>query len=122
MKEISVTEFFRRIKGAPTAKVGATAHQGMMCVSDDYVVELLAKTEQLTFRKVSKVQSNAFMFEDNSWIWFAKPRNCDSRNAYSHTIDGLSFVSLVDHRPAYENSFGTQISERTTILVYQLAV
>lgn len=122
MKAISQSEFFRRIKAGPTAKVAAEYVKGNATMSDDYVEQLLAKTEQLKFRSIAKVQTNAVMFEDNSWLWFAKPKNCDSRKAYSHEIEGHTFISLVDHRPAYSNQFGTPISEQTTVLVYQLAV
>lgn len=122
MKAITKAEFFRRIKAGPTAKVASEFIKGNAEMTDDYVEQLLAKSEQLTFRSVAKVQTNAVMFNDNSWLWFDKPKNCDSRKAYLHSLEGNTFISLVDHRPAYSNQFGTPISEQTMVLVYQLAV
>lgn len=122
MKPISQKEFFRKLIKGASAKVGAPNFPGNVEMNDTLVEELVNKAEQLVYRKVAHTQSNALKFENDSWFFFSKPKNCDSRKAYLHEIDGNTFISLVDHRPAYNNQFGTPISEKTMVLVYQLAI
>lgn len=120
MRKISQKEFFNLLINGSSAKVGAPVYSGKVEVTDSLVKDLAEKAENVEWRKVTHVQSNALKFENDSWMFFSKPKNCDSRNAYLHEIDRKVYISLVDHRPAYENQFGTPIKEQTMMLVYEL--
>lgn len=122
MKKISKKEFFRLLINGRSAKIGAPIYQGTIEVTDELAEKLLKGAGDKVFRKVAKTQSNALIFEDESWFFFSKPKNCDSRTAYLHDVQGRKLVSLVDHRPAYVNPFGTAIREQTMVLTYEIAV
>lgn len=97
MKKISQKEFFRRLINGKSAKLGAPIYPGAVEISDNLASQLLAKAESKVFRSVTHTQSNALMFENKSWFFYAKPDNCDSRVAYLHEIDGAEVITLVDH-------------------------
>ena len=120
MKKISQKEFFRRLINGRSAKLCAPVYPGSVEMSDSLVNDLADNAGIVKWRNVEYVQSNALRFEDKSWFYFNKPKNCDSRTAYLHEIDRKVYVSLVDHRPAYVNDFGTPISEQTMVLAYEL--
>lgn len=120
MKKISQKEFFRRLINGSSAKLGAPVYPGAVEISDNLVSQLLAKAESKVFRTVTHTQSNALMFDNKSWFFYQKPKNCDSREAYLHDINGIEVLTLVDHRPAYTNQFGTPISEQTMVLAYEI--
>lgn len=120
MKKISQKEFFRRLINGRSAKLGAPVYQGTIEVADNLAEDIFRKADEKVFRTVTHTQSNALMFENKSWFFYAKPKNCDSREAYIHSINGIDVLLLVDHRPAYTNQFGTPISEKTTILAYEI--
>lgn len=120
MKKISQKEFFRRLINGKSAKLGAPVYPGSIEVTEKLAEEIFSKADEKVFRTVTHTQSNAFMFENESWFFYAKPKNCDSREAYIHSINGVEVLLLVDHRPAYTNQFGTTISEQTTILAYEI--
>lgn len=120
MKKISQKRFFELLINGPSAKVGAPVYPGSVDVTDELVKELSENAGIVKWRKVVHVQSNALKFEDDSWMFFCKPKNCDTRSAYLHEIDRKVYITLVDHRPAYENQFGTSISEQTMVLAYEL--
>lgn len=120
MKKISQREFFRQLINGVSAKVGAPRFPGNVEMTDDIVMSMIAKCEPLKYRKVVHTQTNAIKFEDESWFYFDKPSNCDSRKAFRHDIDGNVFISLVDHRPAYENMFCNPFPELTMVLIYQI--
>lgn len=120
MKKISQKEFFRRLINGKSAKLGAPVYPGTIEVTDKLSEDIFSKADEKVFRSVTHTQSNALMFENKSWFFYAKPKNCDSRNAYLHIINGVEVLLLVDHRPAYTNQFGTPISEKMTILAYEI--
>ncbi len=120
MKKISQKEFFRRLINGRSAKLGAPVYPGTIEVTDKLAGEIFSKADEKVFRSVAHTQSNALMFKNESWFFYAKPKNCDSREAYIHSINGVDVLLLVDHRPAYTNQFGTPISEKTTILAYEI--
>lgn len=120
MKKISQKEFFRRLINLRSAKLGAPVYPGTIEVTDKLAEEIFSKADEKVFRSVTHTQSNALMFENKSWFFYSKPKNCDSREAYIHIINGVDVLLLVDHRPAYTNQFGTPISEKTTILAYEI--
>lgn len=120
MKKISQNEFFRRLINGRSAKLGAPVYPGSIEVTDKLAEYIFSKADEKVFRSVTHTQSNALMFENESWFFYAKPKNCDSREAYIHSINGVEVLLLVDHRPAYTNQFGTSISEKTTILAYEI--
>lgn len=120
MKKISQKEFFRRLINGRSAKLGAPVYPGTIEVTDKLAEDLFSKADEKVFRSVTHTQSNALMFENESWFFYAKPKNCDNREAYIHSINGVDVLLLVDHRPAYTNQFGTSISEKTTILAYEI--
>lgn len=120
MKKISQKEFFRRLINGRSAKLGAPVYPGTIEVTDNLAEEIFSKADEKVFRTVTHTQSNALMFENKSWFFYAKPKNCDSREAYIHSINGVDVLLLVDHRPAYTNQFGTPISEITMILAYEI--
>lgn len=120
MKKISQKEFFRRLINGRSAKLGAPVYPGAVEISDNIASQLLAKAESKVFRTVTHTQSNALMFDNKSWFFYQKPKNCDSREAYLHDINGIEVLTLVDHRPAYTNQFGTPISEQTMVLAYEI--
>lgn len=120
MKKISQNEFFRRLINGRSAKLGAPVYPGSIEVTDKPAEYIFSKADEKVFRSVTHTQSNALMFENESWFFYAKPKNCDSREAYIHSINGVEVLLLVDHRPAYTNQFGTSISEKTTILAYEI--
>lgn len=120
MQKISQADFFRQLTKVASAKVGAPYFPGNVEVSDNLIKSMIGGNVLPTFRKVIHTQSNALQFEGGSWFFYSKPKNCDSRKAFRHEIDGKIYLSLVDHRPAYNNQFGTPISEQTQMLVYQL--
>lgn len=120
MKKISQKEFFRRLINGRSAKLGAPVYPGTIEVADNLAEDIFRKADEKVFRTVTHTQSNALMFENKSWFFYAKPKNCDSREAYIHSINGIDVLLLVDHRPAYTNQFGTPISEKTTILAYEI--
>lgn len=120
MKKISQKEFFRRLINGRSAKLGAPVYPGTIEVTYKLAEDLFSKADEKVFRSVTHTQSNALMFENESWFFYAKPKNCDSREAYIHTVNGVDILLLVDHRPAYTNQFGTPISEKTTILAYEI--
>ncbi|MCM1219672.1 MAG: hypothetical protein NC548_34765 [Lachnospiraceae bacterium] len=120
MKKISQKEFFRRLINGKSAKLGAPIYPGAVEVSDNLARDLWSKATSKVFRSVIHTQSNALMFDNKSWFFYAKPDNCDSRQAYLHDIDGIEVLTLVDHRPAYKNQFGTPISEQTMVLAYEI--
>ncbi len=111
MHKITKKHFFELIVGGAFAKIGAPRYSGNVDVDDAVVVKLAKEVNSEKYRKVIHRQSNAIKFEDDSWFFFDKPKNCDSRKAYLYKINGETFVSLIDHRPVYNNAFGTQISE-----------
>lgn len=121
MQSITKKEFFRLLINGGSVKAGYLVYSGMTEVSDELIKKMTEDNVNTHYRKVAHVQSNAIMFEDKSWLWFDKPQNCDSRKAYKHEINSDVYISLVDHRPAYQNRFGTQISEQTMILAYKIA-
>lgn len=120
MKKISQKEFFRRLINGKSAKLGAPIYPGAVEVSDNLAEQILNDAEEKVFRTVTHTQSNALMFEDKFWFFYQKPKNCDSRTAYLHEINGKEVLLLVDHRPAYSNPFGTPISEQTMVLAYEI--
>ncbi len=120
MKKISQKEFFRRLINGRSAKLGAPVYPGTIEVTDKLAEDIFSKAYEKVFRSVTHTQSNALMFENKSWFFYSKPKNCDSREAYIHIINGVDVLLLVDHRPAYTNQFGTPISEKTTILAYEI--
>lgn len=120
MKKISQKEFFRRLINGKSAKLGAPVYPGSIEVTEKLAEEIFSKADEKVFRTVTHTQSNAFMFENESWFFYAKPKNCDSRDAYLHIINGVEVLLLVDHRPAYSNQFGTPISEQTMVLAYEI--
>ena len=120
MKNISQKEFFRRLINGRSAKLGAPVYPGTIEVTDKLAEEIFIKDDVKIFRSVTHTQSNALMFENESWFFYAKPKNCDIREAYIHSINGVDVLLLVDHRPAYTNQFGTPISEKTTSLAYEI--
>lgn len=121
MQSITKKEFFRLLINGESVKAGYLVYPGEADISDKLIKQISEDNANTHYRKVTHVQSNAIMFEDKSWLWFDKPKNCDSRKAYRHEINGNVYISLVDHRPAYHNQFGTQISEQTMILAYKIA-
>lgn len=120
MKKISQNEFFRRLINGRSAKLCAPVYPGTIEVTDKLAEDIFSTADEKVFRKVTHTQSNALMFENKSWFFYAKPKNCDSREAYTHSINGVDVLLLVDHRPAYTNQFGTPISEKTTIFAYEI--
>lgn len=120
MKKISQKEFFRCLINGRSAKLGAPVYPGTIEVTDKLAEDIFSKADEKVFRSVTHTQSNALMFENESWFFYAKPKNCDSREAYIHIINGVEVLLLVDHRPAYTNMFGTPISEQTMILAYEI--
>ena len=120
MQTITKKEFFRLLINRESAKLAAPDYPGSIELTDEFVKKIFDKTPDLRWRKVVHTQSNAIKFEDDSWLWFDKARNCDSRKAYRFDIDGNAIIILVDHRPEYENQFGTRIAEKTFILAYLL--
>lgn len=120
MKKISQKEFFRRLINGKSAKLGAPVYPGAVEVSDQLAEQIMSKAQQKTFRTVIHTQSNALMFENKSWFFYNKPKNCDRREAYLHCINGAEVITLIDHRPAYSNQFGTPIKEQTMILAYEI--
>jgi hypothetical protein len=122
MQSITKKEFFRLLEAGESARIGSPNYPGKMEVSDNLIKELSHKSESLKFRKVVYRQTNAIMFDNKSWFFFDKPKNCDSRKCFKTEIDDKTYIILVDHRPAYVNPFGTKISEKTMFLIYQLVV
>ena len=120
MKKISQKEFFCRLINGKSAKLGAPVYPGAVEASDKLAEQIMRNAENKTFRTVVHTQSNALKFENNSWLFYSKPKNCDRRKAYLHNINGVDVLTLVDHRPAYNNQFGTSISEQTMMLVYEI--
>lgn len=120
MKKISQKEFFRRLINGKSAKLGFPVYPGSVEMSDEIAEDIFSKAEKKKFRSVIHTQSNALMFENKSWFFYTKPDNCDSRNAYLHSINGIEVLTLVDHRPEYTNPFGTLIKEQTMILAYEI--
>lgn len=120
MKKISQKEFFRRLINGRSAKLGAPVYPGTVEVTDKLAEEIFSKADERCFRSVTHTQRDALMFENEVWIFYAKPKNCDSRDAYLHIINGIDVLLLVDHRPAYTNQFGTPISEQTMVLAYEI--
>ncbi len=120
MKKISQKEFFRRLINGKSAKLGAPVYPGAVEVTDKLANEIFSKAKNKVFRSVTHTQSNALMFENNSWMFYNKPKNCDRREAYLHNINGSEVITLVDHRLAYSNQFVTPISEQTMILSYEI--
>lgn len=120
MKKISQNEFFFRLINGKSAKLGARVYPGAVEASDKLAEQIMRNAENKTFRTVVHTQSNALKFENNSWLFYSKPKNCDRREAYLHNINGVDVLTLVDHRPAYNNQFGTSISEQTMMLVYEI--
>lgn len=120
MKKISQKEFFCRLINGKSAKLGAPVYQGRVDVTDKLAEDIFSKSDKKVFRSVTHTQSNALMFENKSWFFYSKPKNCDRRDAYLHNIDDAEVLLLVDHRPAYANQFGTSISEQTMILAYEI--
>ena len=121
MQSITKKEFFRLLINGQSAKLGMSVYPGAIEMSDTFAKGMLDSAGTVRQRKVTHVQSNAIKFEDDSWMYFDKPKNCDSRKTYRHEIDGKVIISLVDHRPEYKNPFGTLISEETKILAYEIA-
>ena len=119
MKAISKKKFFELIIGTASAKIGAVTYKGQMEISDEVVLNIAQSVRDEKYRNVVHQQSNAIKFNDNSWFFFDKPKDCDSRKAFIYEISGNTFLSLVDHRPEYENQFGTPISEQTFALIYK---
>lgn len=120
MKKISQKEFFRTLINGRSAKLGAPIYPGSVNMTDELAEEILNQAEDKEFRAVTHVQSNALMFENESWFFFSKPKNCDRREAYQHELNGTTVITLIDHRPAYKNGFGTPISEQTMVLAYEI--
>ena len=120
MKKISRKEFFRKLINGRSAKLGAPVYSGSVDMTDELAEEILNKADKKEYRVVTHVQSNAIMFENESWFFFSKPKNCDKREAYIHELNGTTVITLIDHRPAYSNGFGTPISEKTMILAYEI--
>lgn len=124
MQKITKKRFFDLIIGGASAKIGAPRYSGNAEINDAVVARLandVKDVKEEKFRKVVHRQSNAIKFEDDSWLFFDKPKNCDSRKAYLYEIKGETYVSLIDHRPAYNNAFGISIREQTIVLIYKLA-
>lgn len=121
MQQISKKLFFELLTGTASAKIGAVPYQGNKVIDDSLVNELTCSLSTETYRNVVHRQSNAIKFEDNSWLYFEKPKSCDSRKAFIYEINGETFISLVDHRPKYNNAFGTLINEQIFALIYKLA-
>ncbi len=120
MQKITKKRFFDLIIGGASARIGAPRYSGNVEVDDAVVAKLADEVKEDKYRKVIHRQSNAIKFEDDSWLYFDKPKNCDSRKAYLYEINGETYVSLIDHRSAYNNAFGTSISEQTIALIYKL--
>lgn len=121
MQSITKKEFFRLLINGLSAKLGKSVYQGAIEMSDTVAKDLLDSAASLRYRKVTHTQSNAIKFEDESWMYFDKPKNCDSRKTYRHEIDGKVIITLVDHRPEYKNPLGALVSEQTLILAYEIA-
>lgn len=120
MQKITKKHFFNLIIGGASVKIGALRYSGNAEINDAVVARLANDVKEEKFRNVIHQQSNAIKFEDDSWLFFDKPKNCDSRKAYLYEINGETYVSLIDHRPAYNNAFGTSIREQTIALIYKL--
>lgn len=120
MQKITKKRFFDLIMGGASAKIGAPRYSGNVEINDAIVASLANDVKKEKFRNVIHRQSNAIKFEDDSWLFFNKPKNCDSRKAYLYIINGETYVSLIDHRPAYNNAFGTSVREQTIALIYKL--
>lgn len=120
MKKISQKDFFRRLINGRSAKLGTPIYPGAVEMSDNLAEQILSKAEHKIFRAVTHTQSNALMFDNESWFFYQKPKNCDSREAYLHNINGTEVITLVDHRPAYSSQFGTPISEKTMVFAYEI--
>lgn len=120
MQKITKKRFFDLIIGGASARIGAPRYSGNVEINDAVVARLANDVKEEKFRKIVHRQSNAIKFEDDSWLFFNKPKNCDSRKAYQYEINGETYVSLIDHRPAYNNAFGTSIREQTIALIYKL--
>lgn len=120
MQKITKKHFFNLIIGGASAKIGAPRYSGNVEVDDTVVAKLANEVKEERYRKVIHRQSNAIKFENGSWLFFDKPKNCNSRKAYLYEINGETYVSLIDHRSAYNNAFGTSISEQTIALIYKL--
>lgn len=120
MKKISQKEFFRKLISGKSAKLGAPVYPGSVSMSDELAEEILKQAEKKEYRTVTHVQSNALKFENESWFFFSKPKNCDRRETFLHELNGITVITLIDHRPAYKNGFGTPISEQTMVLAYEI--
>ena len=120
MQKITKKRFFDLIIGGASARIGAPRYSGNAEINNAVVSRLANDAKEEKFRKIVHRQSNAIKFEDDSWLYFDKPKNCDSRKAYLYEINGETYVSLIDHRPAYNNAFGTSIREQTIALIYKL--
>lgn len=121
MQKITKKRFFDLIIGGASARIGAPRYSGNVEINDAVVASLANDGKEEKFRKVIHRQSNSIKFEDDSWLFFNKPKNCDSRKVYLYEINGETYVSLIDHRPAYNNTFSISISEQTIALIYKLA-
>ncbi len=121
MQKITKKRFFDLIIGGASARIGAPRYSGNVEINDAVVARLANDVKEEKFRKIVHRQSNTIKFEDDSWLYFDKPKNCDSKKAYLYAINGETYVSLIDHRPAYNNTFGISISEQTIALIYKLA-
>jgi hypothetical protein len=121
MQSIKQTEFFRLLIKSTSAKVGVLYFKQPFVPTDEWVRQEVAKVvTPLKFRVVEHTQTNGMMFEGGSWLMYRKRPHVDSRTTYKTEIDGKTYIILVDHRPAYQNQFGTQINEQAYALLYQL--
>ncbi len=120
MQSITKKEFFRLLINGASIKLGAPVYPGAIKMTDNLAKQLLDNAGEASPRKVVHTQSNAIKFDNESWFYFDKPKNCDSRNTFWHEIDGRVIITMVDHRPEYRNPFGTLISEQTMVLAYEI--
>ena len=72
--------------GGASAKIGAPRYSGNVEVDDSVVARLANEVKEEKYREVVHRQSNAIKFENDSWLFFDKPKNCDSRKTYLYEI------------------------------------
>lgn len=114
MKMISQKEFFRRRINGSYAKYGSPIYLGSIEVSDKLTEDIFSKTDEKVFRLVNHTPSYVLMFENQSWLLYTMPKDCDSRDAYIHSIN------CVDHCPAYCNQFDPSRARRTMFFSYEI--
>lgn len=120
MHKVSRKDFFRMLCENPSAKVGVFTIDGEFTPTAVWLAEQMKEKIPIAYRRVIHQQSNAIMFDNESWFFFDKPSNCDYRQTFMQHYQDHDMLIMVDHRPAYSNQFGTPIKEITTVLIYAL--